>query len=583
MSFMVLEKVEKVFATLEEAKEYAEKNSSFGVELVVAKKLGTVKIKTVFEADEHIQEMENKKYTSKRVRKEAAPVKEELEAIELFTDNFPIASNAPETLIETGNFGFIEETKAEKLHKDTGAIFANVLVKAKEYPEVLKSIISDDEIDQRISQALDNTGLKTQEQILDIEKELESLDLSSTENKVRYNELSVNVTDESLVLAAATGLKVEKIMEQVQEVIEATPIVEPIQEKAPEVEKEIKSFWCDLGATSFPMTETNLKKQCNTKFTEALNSDDPIESLKNEKETLCRWYKKDNLDSIDWFNNLYASYIPKASKKALEKATVKEVKSISYEDLFTKFETEINNSKIEQNVFDVCNKSEFTELLSVDKERFDLIKSNKIHECIVRDILESLDKVSDPEQFLRGFSKKTLSDKRVKEAVEARKKLDIAKLEAVKEVAPLPKELTEVEQAIKEVQEATKETLASVTSKYKQFYLSEKNYYEAVLEKEKELNTEIFEELLKEIADKTDIEVVRISSQLKYTYLEKILSDRWNKEIAPKIQNALVKELVEKLPSIPLTNLDKELAKYPSDIRDSQEVKEAINKMKTCF
>lgn len=545
MSFMVLEKVEKVFNTLEEAKEYAEKNSSVGVELVVAKKLGTVKIKTVFEADEHIQEVESKKHTSKRVRKEVAPVKEDLEPIELF---------------------------------------ANVLVKAKEYPDGLKSIISDDEIDQRISQTLDNTGLKTQEQILDIEKELEAVSLSN-EKDVRYNELSVNIVDESLVLANATGLKVEKIMEQVQEVIEATPIVEPIQEKAPEVEKEIKSFWCDLGATAFPMTETNLKKQCNTKFTEALNSDDPIESLKNEKETLCRWYKKDKLESIDWFNNLYASYIPKASKKALEnfdKANVKEVKPISYEDLFTKFASEINNAVIEQDVFTICNKSEFTELLSVDKERFDLIKSNKIHECIVRDILESLDKVSDPEQFLRGFSKKTLSDKRVKEAIEARKKLDQSKLEAVKEVAPT-KELTKVEQAIKEVQEATKETFASVTNKYKELYLSSNEFFEAVRNKEKDFNHELFQELLNEIEGKSDIEVVRISSNLKYTYLQNILKEKWEKEISPKVQAGLIKVLVEKLPSIPLTGLDKELAKYPAEIREAQEVKEAIHKMKTCF
>lgn len=623
MSYMVLERVEKVFNTLEDARKYAEENASTTIELVVAKKLGTVKIKTVFEADKKI-----KTVTEKTKKANVEPVNKieavestvlENEPIVLFDNDYSVKSNAPETLSYTENFGFLNSevkntntnlgTDNLDMHNEnlSKKVFTSVLAKKTELTSEARQDIST-ELNTRLSKELKDE-FYTQDEIIN---ELMTDKPIKAENKtpvsddnielVISQELPVNLSDDSLVLPPTVENDADikefvskqiSLLEQTKETIKTT---EPVKENKAIETSEEKTFLCDIGATSFPMLEKNVKKQCQTKFNEALDSNAPMERLKAEKETLINWYKKDQLNNIDWFQNMYTAYLARASKKELELATNKPEKVITGEELFQLFESEVNQAQKEMAVYGVAKLDKYKELESLDKPRRDELIDTRIHEIIVRDLVNNLSACSDPEQILKGYSKETLSDGKVKDAIEARKKADIEKLQKLNEVkkeveaiqekhnpVESEKSLTGVELAIKEINESTKETFPEITNKHKEYYLVNNEYYEAVKTKEKSFNINLFNELLEEIKDKSDIEVLRITSQVKYTYLANILKEEWDKNIAPIITRALVKELCDELIKTPITKQKELLNKYSKEIQEDLKVLETISDINTKF
>lgn len=375
--------------------------------------------------------------------------------------------------------------------------------------------------------------------------------------------------------------------------------VTPVEIKVlPEQEK---TYICYIGATSFPMLETNLKKQCETKFKETLEKEAPLEALKNEKTTLMNWYKDTKLQDLDWFQHLYTKYIALASKKTVENTcqTSDVISTDPLEELLREFEHRLKNANFDQGVTQIIiNDTKYTELQIKKKDQFNELKSYYQSESVILDLVDALRNkdINDPESFVKKYSPKTQKDQRVIDALESRKKADIEKLQKLNEVKkeveaiqekhnPIDevKNLTDVELAIKEVNESTKETFPEVTNKYKELYLTSNDYYEAVKTKEKSFNIDLFNELLKELEGKSDIEVLRITSQVKYTYLSNILKDEWDKHITPITHRVQVKELCDELIKTPLTKQKDLLNKYPKEVQEDSNVLETLSNIRTAF
>lgn len=348
-------------------------------------------------------------------------------------------------------------------------------------------------------------------------------------------------------------------------------------------ETKLKEYKTSVGTS---INEHALKASCRIKLKNALE-------LSNTSKMLVETIKKINetypgVINETWFDvmvSVQVEKLPENEKALYEKSKsgnteeIKEIKETG-EELFKEFEAEINASQKEQEVFSLANLAKYQSLVSLDKTKLDLIIDARIHEIMVRDLVENIKTCVDPEQVLKGYSKETLSDGRVKYALEARKKADIENLNKLNQDS---KKETSADIAIQEIKDSTFENFAAITNKYRDLYLVNNDYYQAVQQKEKEFNREDFNALLEKIKDKSDMEVLRLTSQIQYSYLRSVLKEEWDKHITPITHRVQVKELCDELIKTPLTKQKDLLNKYPKEVQEDSNVLETLSNIRTAF
>lgn len=404
-----------------------------------------------------------------------------------------------------------------------------------------------------------------------------------------------------------------------------------------DVNSSEKIFTNSLG---FTMSEENVKKQTQTLFKEALEQEEPLVALGNEIEKMCNWYKDDLLHEYKWFRDLCDEYQVLATQKlgaisnlnaAIETKEVKEdsnddihfknlqtlkdmaknpnykIETIErllkspknealintkykdeYEKLVLDIKAKINpveekakdsidilQEEFENNlraaslidevkVLDVINNTKFTEFRIKRKNVFQELKDFYFNEGKINSLIKNLLNSVTPEEFFKGCPAKIQKEPRLIEALNQRKN-----------------ELNNTNSdALIEIKEATKDNFSVISIKYAKDSLENEEIKIALKDKEKELGLFAWNEFLDLIKDKSNSELVKLAS--KYEYLSNTgFRSEWETQIAPKVQKALVEQLLKELPSVPLNKLQDHLKKYRTEVVNDSLIQEAIASMKT--
>lgn len=329
-----------------------------------------------------------------------------------------------------------------------------------------------------ITDYLDNLNNKDETIVIPAKSEIELFD-SEFEKALETNEKNESEITQTFEVQEVSNYQV---LEPVKESDITNGIVEQkvIKDVKAEVLEE-KRFTLSIGKSTSSMSESNVKKQCEKLFQDALESEDPIEALKGAKANLESWYKNDNLASLDWFENLYTKYLPLASKKAVANlpAGENELKEDPLDLLLSEFENNLKEaSKInEVRVLDILNDKKYSELKIKKKEKFLSLKNFHINEGMINDLVKSLDIYSgDPEELVKKYDSKTQKDQRVIDALKARKGHDESLFKSDAEI-------------IKEIEVSNENNYSEVFLKYSKLALNNKDIQNALDEKQKQITS----------------------------------------------------------------------------------------------
>lgn len=149
------------------------------------------------------------------------------------------------------------------------------------------------------------------DEVIAVAENKEEIETLETENEKIESELSEEITQTFEVQEVSNNEALEPAKEN--EIVEKK-VVEKVNSEA----SEERRFTLSIGKSTSAMSESNVKKQCETLFKEALEKENKLDALQDAKASLKEWYKNDNITEIEWFKDLYEKYKSLANEENIK-------------------------------------------------------------------------------------------------------------------------------------------------------------------------------------------------------------------------------------------------------------------------